>query len=320
MRSNLTKPILFMLLYTVARMTVHAQREVKELLPFGNMDKWMVRSIKESLVIGGHTQYLYEIVSGDTLYNEPYRNTFSPWAVSSVLAKVSGVTKTSITVFPEKKDGGYCARLETRMEHCKVLGLFDIKVLASGTIFLGQMVEPVKDTKNPRSKLIVGIPFTKKPKALEYDYKVITGGSSIRATGFSKQISVPQVDKAETQLLLQCRWEDSNGNVYAKRVGTAWERFDKTVYTWQNQHRLVIYYGDISSKPFFQPYMGLINGEKSYYTRNSLGKIVPVQEIEWADRDEKVTHIILQMSSSNGEPYVGNINSRFWIDNVTLVY
>lgn len=300
---------------------VKAQKEIIEPLKYGDMDNWMVREVTESFVIGGETKYLYEITPGDTLrHNVPYKNVISPWATSSVMAKVSGVVKTSITVFPEKRDNGYCARLETRLENCKVLGLFNITVLAGGTIFLGEMVEPIKDTKNPQSKLMTGIPFTKRPKALMYDYKVITGGARIKATGFSKQAEIPGKDMAETCMLLQYRWEDTNGNVFAKRVGTAWERYDKSVYTWQNNHRLQVYYGNITTENFYQPYMALNNGESRYYTHNSKGVIVPVQEIGWASPNEKVTHLVLRISSSNGGAYIGSIGSKFWVDNVKMVY
>lgn len=314
------KQILIMLVSLVS-LSASAQNETTTPIAYGDMNQWMVRKIVESKVIGGNTKYLYEIATGDTLLNNtPYKNTKSPWATSSVLAKVKGVTKTSITVFPEKRDNGYCARLETRIEECRVLGLFSINVLASGTIFLGEMVEPITGTDNPQSKLVTGIAFTGHPNALEYDYKVITGGLSIKATGFSRQSKLQEKDMAETQLLLQHRWEDASGNVYAKRVATAWERFDKTVDTWQNKHRLQIHYGDISTQSIYRPYMGLKNGEMAYYTRNSKGKMVPIQEIGWANADEEATHIVLQFSSSNGGAYTGNIDSRFWIDNVKLVY
>jgi len=297
-----------------------AQSEKVEPISFGNMDNWMVRVIKESKIIGGNTKYLYEIVSGDTLKDVAYKNTKSPWATSSVLAKVKGITKTSITVFPEKRDNGYCARLETRIETCRVLGLFDINVLASGTIFLGEMIEPIKDTSDPQSKLVTGIPFTGRPKSLKYDYKVTTGGNCIRSTGFSGQKAVDRKDMAEVQILLQHRWEDTEGNVFAKRVATGWERFEKSVYTWQNSHRLDLQYGDISAKSFYAPYMGLKQGDEAYYTRNSKGKMVPIKENGWASSDEKVTHLILQFSSSNGGAYTGSIDSKLWIDNVELVY
>lgn len=300
---------------------IFAQTPKLEMIPYGNMDKWMVREIKESFVIGSGTKYVYEIAEGDTLFgNVPYKNTDSPWANSSVLAKVKGITKASVTVFPEKRGKGYCARLETKIEDCKVLGIINIKVLASGTIFLGQMVEPITGTDNPQSKLITGIPFSKRPKALVYDYKVTTGGKCIKATGFSKQQKLERTDMAEVQLLLQNRWEDAEGNIHAKRVATAWERFDESVSEWKNAHRLEIHYGDITKNNNYASYMGLINGDRAYYTRNSKGKMVPIQEEGWASANDKVTHIILQFSSSNGGAYVGNTDSRFWIDNVKLEY
>lgn len=298
-----------------------AQMEVVEPIKYGNMDNWLVRVVDESFVIGGATKYLYEIASGDTLRNNtPYLNPNSPWATSSVMAKVSGVVKTSITVFPEKRGDGYCARLETRMETCKVLGLFNITVLAGGTVFLGEMVEPIRDTKNPQSKLNSGIPFTKRPKALSFDYKTATGGKRIRATGFSSVTDVAGKSYSETCLLLQNRWEDAQGNVYAKRVGTAWERFGETVSTWQNGHRLPVHYGDITSEPFYQSYMGLLKHDMTYYTRNSKGVVVPIREVGWGAPNDAVTHLVVRISSSHGGPYIGSPGTKFWVDNVKLVY
>lgn len=301
--------------------SLYAQKRHVEMFKYADMDRWMVREVKESFVIGGEVRYLYEIAQGDTLKrNTPYKNTDSPWATSSVMARVSGVVKTSLTVFPEKRGEGYCARLETRMEHCKVLGLFIIRVLASGTIFLGEMVEPVTDTKTPQSKLVSGIPFTGRPVALVYDYKVKTGGQCVYEPGFGHSEVRPESDMAETSVLLQYRWEDEEGNVYARRVATGWERFEKSEEEWQNGHRLPFHYGNIVSKPFYQPYMALLQGERAYYTRNSKGKVVPIQEMGWAELGEEVTHIVLRMSSSNGGAYIGNTESRFWVDNVGLEY
>lgn len=294
-----------------------------ELLPYGNMNNWMVREVKESFVIGGKTQYLYEITpQKDTLKNNtPYKKSKSPWASSSVLATVSGVTKGSVTVFPEKRGDGFAARLETRVEHVKVLGVININVLASGTIFLGEMQEPITDTKNPRAKLDTGIPFTKKPMALQFDYKIITGGMSRKINGMSsKGTEVNEKDNGEVQIMLQNRWEDANGNIYAKRIATAWQRFDKTVSTWQNKYQMPLNYGDISKQSFFKPYMGLKNGESAYYAKNSKGKMVPIIEQGWGTESDNVTHLILQFSASNGAAYTGNTDSRFWIDNVGLVY
>ena len=243
---------------------IFAQEKV-ELLPFGNMDQWMVREVKESFIIGGKMQYLYEITNEkDTLKdNTPYKNTKSPWATSNVLATVSGITKGSITVFPEKRANGKAARLETRIEGVKVLGVININVLAGGHIFLGEMVEPITDTKNPQAKLITGIPFNKKPKALQFDYKVITGGLSKRVNGMGKGKNLDHNDMAEIHLLLQKRWEDKEGNVYAKRIGTGWERFNKTQETWQKKHRLTINYGDISKTNNYKEYMQLRTGDNA---------------------------------------------------------
>lgn len=297
------------------------QTEQVEPIPFGDMNNWMVREIKESFIIGNNTRYLYEITKGDTLFdNTPYKNTKSPWATSSVLATVKGVTKASLTVFPEKRGTGKAARLETRIENVKVLGLININVLASGTIFLGEMVEPITDTDNPQSKLITGIPFTKKPSALQYDYKVQTGGKSIRATGFNTKNLPDRKDQAEIHILLQNRWEDADGTVHAKRIGTGWERFNQSVTNWSNKHRTPVHYGDITGESFYQSYMGLKNGSTAYYTKNSKGKMVPIKEEGWGTATDAVTHIIVQFSSSNGGAYTGSTESRLWIDNVNLVY
>jgi len=299
-----------------------AQKERFELLPFGNMDQWQVREIKESLLIGGNMRYLYAINdTKDTLKNNtPYKNTRSPWATSSVLAEVSGITKGSVTVFPEKRGKGYAARLETKIERVKVLGILNINVLASGTIFLGEMLEPITDTKKPQSKLVTGIPFTKKPKALQFDYKVTTGGKSSKVNGMGKGTALNQNDKAEIRILLQNRWEDKDGKVHAKRIGTAWLNLSQTEKEWKNNYQLKINYGDIRNQAVYQKEMALRTGDFTDYTRNSKGQMTPIIEEGWGNATDAVTHLIVQFSSSNGGAYIGNESSRLWIDNVGLIY
>lgn len=63
------------------------------------------------------------------------------------MARVAGITKTNTSVFPEKRGDGFCARMDTRMESVKVFGIVDITVLAAGSIFLGNVHEPIKGTK-----------------------------------------------------------------------------------------------------------------------------------------------------------------------------
>ncbi|QCX54319.1 PCMD domain-containing protein [Elizabethkingia sp. JS20170427COW] len=317
--SNIRKAGITALLFS--SFTLNAQKI--EAIPFGNMDHWITRQVKESFVIGGHTQKLYEIgdARDSVAPNKPYVNRHSPWATSSVLATVSGITKGSVTVFPENRGNGKAARLETRVEKVKVLGVLNINVLASGTIFLGHMIEPIKDTKNPQAKLVTGIPFSKKPDFLEFDYKVTTGGASRKINGLSASGSATgTTDKAEVFILLQHRWEDAQGNVHAKRIGTGWERIFQSTSSWKNNHRIPVFYGNMTNQRGYASYMGLKNGAHAYYTRNSKGKMVPIHEDGWGDANDKVTHLIVQFSSSNGGAYIGNPNSKLWIDNVGLGY
>ena len=44
---------------------------------WGAFDHWVVREIKESLIIGGETRYTYEVAPGDTIKgNIPYQNPY----------------------------------------------------------------------------------------------------------------------------------------------------------------------------------------------------------------------------------------------------
>lgn len=304
---------------------LNAQEEQIEMLPYGDMDNWMVREIKESYIIGNETRYIYEVTDEqDTLKgNTPYENKKSPWATSSVYAKVKGIKKASVSVFPEKRNKGYAARLENKVEHVKVLGVLEINVLASGTLFLGQIVEPIENTDNPNAKLLKGVPFDKKPDYLQYDYKVITGGPQRKIHGLRKKgKKIGENDQAEVYIILQKRWEDKDGNIYAKRIGTGSERFDETDRKWHNEHRLTVHYGDISEKSFFNEEMSLNQDKENsqMYARNSAGKVVPVIEKEWGTKDDKVTHLMVQFTTGNGGAYIGNPESRLWVDNVNLVY
>lgn len=95
--------------------------------------------------------------------------------------------------------------MDTRMESVKVFGIVDITVLAAGSMFLGEVHEPIKGTKNPQKMLNSGIPFTKKPIAIQFDYKVKMSDREkrIRATGFSRITDVEGKDFPEVNLFLQ---------------------------------------------------------------------------------------------------------------------
>lgn len=299
-----------------------AQEKVVEMLPFGNMDQWVDRQVKESGIIGGATKHVYEIaptsvIKGDAAY---VNMGGSPWATSNVMAKVAGITKTNTSVFPEKRGDGYCARLDTRMESVKVLGLVNITVLAAGSVFTGSVHEPIKGTKNPQKMLQAGIPFTKKPVALQFDYKIKMSDRTnrIRATGFSKITDVAGKDYPAVVLFLQKRWEDTKGNVYAKRVGTFVTYYYHST-DWKNNATYEIMYGDITGRPEYKPHMMRLQVTENY-TVNSKGESVPIHEVAWGDENDEPTHLYLQFTSSHGGAYIGSPGNSFWVDNVRLVY
>lgn len=313
--------LLFVLMANCQLSIVNCQnREVP--FRYGDLDHWVVREIHESGIIGGATKFLYEVGPRDTIVgNIAYTNQGgSPWANSNVMAKVAGVVKTNVSVFPERRGDGWCARMETRMESVKVFGLIDIEVVAAGSVFLGTIHEPIKGTKNPQSMLLSGIPFTQRPKALKFDYKVkvMPQHERVRSTGFSRKTNVPGQDSVAVVLLLQKRWEDEEGNVYSKRVGTMVHRYSQSSDGWVNGVEYPILYGDITKRPEYRDYMRIQVEER--YTTNSKGESVPIKEVGWANADDSPTHMVLQFVSSHGGAYIGSVGNTFWIDNVKLVY
>ena len=291
-------------------------------IPFGDMNNWVTRKIHESGIIGGATKSVYAVGPTQTIEkNEAYENLGgSPWATSNVFAKVAGISKTNVSVFPEKRGDGYCARLETRYESVKVFGLVDIEVIAAGSLFTGSVHEPISGTKNPMRMLNMGIPFTEKPKALRFDYKIKMSGESDRvcSTGFSKKTKVKGTDYPVVVLLLQKRWEDGKGNIYAIRVGTMVLRYDKST-DWLNGATYPIHYGNITKEPFYvEEWMKIQDQER--YSTNSKGKSVPVKEMGWGTANDMPTHMVLQFASSHGGAYIGSPGNAMWVDNVALVY
>ena len=186
-------------------------------LKFSDFDTWITRSIKESILVGGHTRTLYELgPTGSFNGARAFTNQGGcPWANSNVYANVGGVVKTNVSVYPDKHGSGKCAKLYTHIVNCKAIGVINISVLAGGSIFTGNVIEPITSSSNPMSKINVGVPFTKRPKAIKFDYKYYNpgGNTRIKETGFSKTKIVEGKDMAECVCLLQKRWEDEDGNI-----------------------------------------------------------------------------------------------------------
>lgn len=291
-------------------------------IKYGDMDQWVTRKVHESGIIGGDTKLLYEIAPIQEIDgNEPYKNMGgSPWATSNVMAKVVGIVKTNNSVYREKRGTGYCARLETHIESVKVLGMVNITVLAAGSIYLGDMLEPITGTKNAEKNMNWGIPFTQRPKAVRYDYKVKMSGEKerIRLTGFSKRGTVTGQDCATAVFFLQKRTEDADGNITAKRVGTMVVKYDKSSNGWVDNATYEILYGDITKHPSYNSEIMALRSRD--FARNSKGESVLIKEIGWASDNEKPTHMMLQFSSSHGGAFIGSPGNTLWVDNVKLVY
>ncbi|MCF0207616.1 MAG: PCMD domain-containing protein [Bacteroidales bacterium] len=289
---------------------------------YGDFENWYARDIEESLIIGGDMKRVYAIGPSDTVEANEALNINTIWGTSNAYAKVAGITKTSNTVYPEKRGNGYCAKLCTEYAECKVLGIVNIKVLVSGSIFWGKTFEPITSASDPYAKIRWGIPFTSRPKALILDYKSEMPNkgtiTTCKVTSFSQK---PGNDEQEIMLILQNRWEDEKGKVYAKRVGTAIFHIKNATNGWVNGFRIPVIYGDATKSPDYKPYMniGPRNGN-NYYTTNKKGKNVEINEIGWADENTPVTHALLLISASMQEAYSGTVGNTLWIDNVKLEY
>lgn len=293
-----------------------------ETFEFGDMNQWITRNVTESVVIGGKQRHLYAIGPTETIDgDESLDDKGSPWRTSNVVAKVSGVCKASNTVYPfPRNPGDTCAKLCTQIERVKVLGLINVDVLVAGTIFLGKMVEPVSGVSQPFEKMEMGIPFTDRPKSLVLDYKLDMplNDTRVRATGFGGKKTFSGHDSASVLVLLQRRWEDSDGTLHAARVGTGGELFSEGDQ-WNDAHKVKIRYGDCSGVPEME-WLGLRKDEDAFYARNSRGDLVPVHEELWDKASGKPTHMIVLISSGNGEPYEGTEGLTFYVDNIGLEY
>lgn len=300
---------------TALSLPLSAQRV--ELLPFGDFEHWTVRHIQESAILGGKVKTIYvlgpdEMIEG----NKAYDYSKTPWASSNAYAKVSGVTKTSLSVEPDDGPTGRCAKLSTVFASCRVAGLVDIRVLATGSLYWGRMFEPITSVKNPYSNMDWGIPFTGRPSALLIDYKAVlpAEGKLVKGTTFSKTEFAGE-DPCRVMLLLQRRWEDESGSIHAERVGTAVLLISRSTQGWVKDGRIRVVYGEGGRK-----LMDLINGENALYAVNSRGKRVKILEDGWAGADAPCTHAVLHISSGSQGGYTGAPGNTLWVDNLRMEY
>ncbi len=290
-------------------------------LNYSSLDSWYSRKVKESFLLSGKTVDLFGVgvVSPNAdFYNTKLKDPKSPWETTNIYSKmVLDVANTR--VFPEKRGSGYCCRLETAIRKDNIAGL-KVEVLIAGTLFVGELIEPVRGLKDPLKNVSQGIQFTQKPQAVKFDYKYRIGEKRIKATyGIDP---VEGADKAEFCIILQKRWEDKTGKVFATRIGGARQFFTGTVPDWVNGAIFPLTYGDFTRLPQYDPKtMGLIPSVGEVYVKNSQGKVVPLVETGWGEPEDIPTHMIMYFTSSyQGIQYEGSPESVFWVDNIEFVY
>lgn len=272
-------------------------------------------------MLSGNTIELYEVGkvnSNSNAFDLKLKDNTSPWGTTNIYAKMV-LDIGNARVIPEKRNDAYCARLETKTRKDKIVGL-QLDVLLAGTLFLGELIEPVHGVKDPEKNVSQGIQFTKKPVAVKFDYKYYLGKNRIKAIYSSE--SVDGEDKAEFCVILQKRWEDKNGNVFATRIGGNRQFFTGSQNEWINGATFPVFYGDATKLPEYdEKTMGLIPGVGEVYVKNSKGDLVPLVETGWGKETDEPTHMIMYFTSSyEGIKYVGSTESVLWIDNIELIY
>ncbi len=308
-------------LFACLLMPLFAQERI-EMIPFGDFNQWVTRHIEESRIIGGKTRTIHalgtpRVINENTPY--PYGADGCPWSSSNVWAHVAGIHKATATTYPEKRGDGYCCRMNVELVKVVVMGFINIEVMVAGTMFTGKTIEPIRTQNDPYQNIDFGIPFTKKPSAMLFDYKAIVRPDSIVtiAKGFGKPKDMKGWDAPQVYMYLQKRWEDKDGNIYAHRVGTAWVRFDESQQEWHNDYRLPVHYGDITKEAFYNEDMGLGHTMRAL---NSKDDVVPIQEVGWGAPTDTPTHVIIMLTSGHKEAFVAREGNALWIDNMRLVY
>ena len=305
-------------LYLVSTL-LHAERRV-EAIAYGDMDQWQTRYIKESKLLGGRTKVLYALAPIDTVReNQPYTPIDgNPWGCSATYAKFMGIeTAIEGSVVPERRGHGYCCKMQNILTH---INIGDIYAMVSGTIYMGKALEPlgILAKSKPYTAIDFGVPFTKHPVALLLDYKAqISESDTLISTERNKPEMVAGHDCAVIYVYLQHRWEDKEtGKIYARRVGTAYQRICETIPEWINNYEIPIRWGNITISSDFQDYEGL--NQVDMMTHNSAGKMVRIEEVGWS-LDEP-THIVMYISASNAGVFRAYEGNTLWVDNLRFVY
>lgn len=290
-------------------------------LNYSSLDFWYSRKVKESVLLSNQTIELYgvgKVDSNSDFYDTKLKDPKSPWGTTNIFTKMV-LDIGNARVIPEKRGDGYCARLESKIRKDNIAGI-EVEVLIAGTLFLGEMIEPVRGMKDPIKNVSQGIPFEKHPQAMKFDYQYYAGAKRVKATNNVEPVA--GADLCEFCVILQKRWEDKDGNVLATRIGGARQFFSGSQTQWKNGAVFPITYGDITHLPEYNAKtMGLIPESGEVFVKNSKNKMVPLVETGWGKKDELPTHMIMYFTSSyEGVQYVGSTESVFRVDNIELIY
>lgn len=285
-----------MLLMTLIATCVNAQNT--------DFEQWSTRSVKESAIFGGQTKTLYDLPNH--------------WATSNTHAHVMGTDKAAVSVYPVAHGSGKACRMQVEQISFTVMGV-PVNAVAAGSIYLGETNEPttLKDANEPMSVLNMNYEYSFRPKALHLDYRCeMAQSTDISQANASKKVRhYTGRDGAEIIVLLQRRWEDSEGRIHAERVATAWERIYTSAANWVADHSVPLLYGDIRSKAESQDYMAL--NSQSFMCRNSRGNMVVIEE-EGYNANATPTHLILMISSGCQPAFCGHVGNWLEVDNVCL--
>jgi len=272
--------------------------------PQGDFEQWTVRKVKESAIFGGQTRAIDDIAG--------------PWATSNTHACVMGIDKAATSVYPTRHDGGTACLMKVELLSFTAMGI-PLNAVAAGSIFLGETNEPVDmhGANEPMTVLNMNYAYSGRPEALFFDYACsIADSRDISEANASKKVKHRDGrDGAEVIVILQRRWEDADGQIHAQRVATGWERIMTSFEGWVDAHSIPLRYGDISRQPGYETYQGL--NRQGYMARNSRGKMVTIQEEDYA-ADAQPTHLILMFSAGCQSAFSGHVGNWLKVDNVVL--
>ncbi|OHX64980.1 PCMD domain-containing protein [Flammeovirga pacifica] len=191
-----------------------------------------------------------------------------------------------VNAYEEMEDvvSGSAAKLETKE--------IAITGLASATIYTGQFDLNLSD---PAKSAQLGVPYTKRPTSMSFNYKYTPGDVYKQYTGAVGTVIEDAVDSCLVYMYLQKREGDQ-----ILRVGTAAMQSSETVSDWTSR-KLDVTYGEIA------------NPEVGFKLRE--------EETGWAAAETTPTHVIIVFASSSaGDFFRGANGSTLFVDNISIEY